>query len=1356
VHPFLELLLMKPLRLTLLLVLLGLFWSGQLLLAQPNPYAAYFEEAYQKHPSVPRGLLEAVAYTNTRLQHLTPTPSCQEIPVYHGVMGLIEDGKGYFQNNLIKVSTLSGYSVADIKRDPRINILAYASAYAKLQQNKRMANQRVETHRPIIDDLTELPNGVDAVSQYARDQQFYGVLQEIQAPHTERGLKSRRLFNFESIFGQANYRVLSADRVTVEQQKVRNRSGDTFDANNRSTCTSSHLAPDYAGALFSAANSRNYGSRDGAEVKYITMHTVQGSYASAIAWFKNRNARVSAHYVIRASDGQITQMVCESDKAYHVRTDNAESIGIEHEGFIDDGTSWYTNEMYESSAALVRDICKRYGIDPLKTYGGPPTDGIRTLSNKCYHVKGHQHFRGNNHIDPGPLWDWDRFYRLVNETPEPKTFTARSATFYDSGGKDGNYENGVRQTYLIAPEDAVELRLTFESFNLEGSGFEPFDYLDIYDGKSVAGRFIGRFTGSQPPDPILARSGALYLEFRSDCQVNRSGWKASYQATTDKSSCPAPEGLIASDLFPMGATLSWEAIPDAQRYLLLIKRRNLEDKFTLYRTTSNRLTVTGLAANALYSWQVAALCSNGDTSALVGALFTTPNTNRTGQAQAYTVRSNQGRFYDSGGTLGGYGDNENYLYRIIPPDGGRVELTFESFETEEELDKLTVYDGINVSSADVLGTFSGKARPGKLVSSGNGLTVHFYADNRTNADGWLASWRSVGGSGPPPTEPDPDPGSSTPEPVTPPVAGVFEPSLEYPRTAPTTTPILEEQYQGDFTVRFNDEDNSGRGLANRFYQIVAETPAGWRANPGAGFFFDDFSQGLRSFWNSSAGNWKVEKGLLTQSNLTLGNTNLHTDLTQNGKEVYLYHWQARMSGESNNRRHGIHFFCSEPDQDNRGNSYFIWIRDQDDGAFLEIYKTVNNAFDRKVRKAIDFERGAVYDYKTIYNPQKGRIEVYINDEFGASWVDPYPLTQGKGLSLRSGNCLLTLDNVKVYQAREGSVQVNVGEASGQPLQGEGRFLVQSLVVDRNIDWSPVGRATARLGSSPAPSPTPTPDPGPTPTPTPDPVTLADSYRGDFQLSLSGQGETYFLPSDYVGQWTANRNLGFLHEDFFGTRLDAAWRKGDGRWSSRSGTLLQSDGTSSNTNLYLPLTQGDEAVYLYQLRAKMLSEGENKRLGLHFFASSGRNSNRGDSYLVWLRFNGDKPGRIEVYRSENNELPSFRASEVLDLKRDVWYDLKVRYDPSQGQIEVILDGASILTWRDDKAPLRSGQYISFRTGGAEAEFDDFRVYQLAKQNPLPISVGPGEMLRYKNKARLYLISRMGDRWSPVEIKETRVK
>ncbi len=917
-------------------------WMGVLSLsAQVGKYDAFFEEAYQKHPTVPRGVLEAVAYTNTRMRHVTPAPSCQELPTYYGVMGLVENGKGYFKNSLLTVAELSGYDVALIKRDPRINILAYASAYSVLQANKRMSNQRVETHQPIMEALSEIPEDGDLSNDYALDQQFYGVLDEMQNPHGI--IRSRRLFNYEQIFGRENYRVLSADRVTVEQTKVRSLEGDSFDSNNRTTCTASGKKPDYTGALFVAANSRNYGSRGDAEIKYVTIHTIQGSYASAIAWFKNRNARVSAHYIIRASDGQITQMVCESDKAFHVKTDNAEAIGIEHEGFIDDGLAWYTNEMYESSAALVRDICKRYKLDPRKTFAGPPTTGIRTLSNICYLVKGHQHFRGNNHIDPGPFWDWERYYRLINGEPTPEVFTDRKGRIYDSGGKNGDYAELDRRAYLIQPKNATTLTLTFEKLDLEGTNKAPFDYLTIYEGNNSAGKVLGRFTGAALPPPIKVATGAAYIEFRSDCQVNKGGWELRYTSDNEELDCPSPQNLVASQIFPMGATLSWNEIPAARQYLIYIKRRSFQEQPILFRTTEPRLVATGLAANAEYQWQVRAICATGDTSAIAGETFQTPNTARNGRTQIFAVRVNQGRFFDSGGAEGSYGDREKFLYQIIPPDGGRVELVFRQFATEQDLDKLTIYDGTNLSTAANLGTFSGtKAPSGTIMSSGNGLSILFESDQRTIAAGWRAYWRSVdGGDTPPPTRPDPAPPTPTPDPVTPPVVSALKPVLQFPRTAPTTEAQLAERYDGSFTLSFKDKDNSGRGMANRFYNVAQQGSAGLQSNSGAGFFYDDFSSGLRSFWTQGAGNWEVNQGILVQKNLTLANTNLYADLTQRSDQVYVYHWKARMSGGNSNLRHGLHFFASKPALPDRGTSYLVWIREGGEGASLEKSRAIS-------------------------------------------------------------------------------------------------------------------------------------------------------------------------------------------------------------------------------------------------------------------------------------------------------------------------------------------------------------------------------------------------------------------------------
>ncbi|MDX1906569.1 MAG: CUB domain-containing protein [Bacteroidia bacterium] len=1340
----------------------------QPVLAQRNPYAAFFEEAYQKYPSVPRGFLEAVAYTNTRMNHVTPDVGCMDQPTYYGVMGLVGDGKGYFQNSLQRVAELSGYPVAEIINDPRTNILAYAAAYAIVQQNKRMTTRSVDGHKTLMADLSEIPQDGSLHNQFALDQQFYSVLVEMQNPHTGTANRTRQVFNFEEIFGRDTYRILSADRVQISGQRVRSVNGEELKpaaGTHQTTCSATNQAPDFPGAIWNAANSRNYGSREG-EVQFVTIHTIQGSYASAISWFKNPNARVSAHYIIRASDGQITQMVCEDDKAYHVRTDNDAAIGIEHEGFIADGASWYSNEMYESSAALVRDICRRHGIDPLKCFGGPPTNGTRTLSNACYLVKGHQHFRGNNHIDPGPFWDWDRYYRLINGTPAPVRYTAQAGDVYDTGKATGNYGDQERVTYLIKPDGATSVSLVFKAMDLEGTKETPYDYLDIYDGENTSGRYLGRFTGTQLPGPLRAASGAVFMEFRSDCQINKAGWHIAYSADNSSNACGNPSQLLAGDIFPMGATLTWQDSGTPAEYLVRVTRK-LDNSVLLYKTRERSIVLTGLASNALYQWQVQGICGR-DSSAVAGSSFITSNI-MNGVSQVFTVRELTGKLYDSGGLLAGYANNENYQFCIVPANGGRVEVKFTAFDTEPEVDQLIVYDGIGTNGTR-LGTYSGKTLPKTLTSTGNGLTLHFISNSRTNAPGWAATWRTLGGTsgGSSPVVVTPggggsgssgNSGGSTP-PQPPVISGDFDPGISYPANAPETSPVLAASLAGSFQLAFQDQTRDGASIANRFYCIAREAGNGWVTNPRAGFLLDDFEAGLRSGWKQATGTWQVTQGRLTQTNVQHENTNLYTDLRQTNKDVFLYHWKAAMTGGANSR-HGLHFFASQPANTERGISYFVLIRDAAGQDYVEIYKTVNDQFDRKVRKAVTFQTGKVYDYKVICNAAKGKIEVYVNDVFTTSWTDPYPLFAGAAVSLRTGNCALTLDDFTVYKAREGSVAVTAATTSLADLEAAGRFQVRSLVVDQNLHWSRVSTAYGVLtslvaggggtssggggtsgGGSGSPDPTPAPNTG----------SLSVSF------GEGGSGTGYYLPVDYDGQqWGANTDLGFLYEECNRSNL-GDWKAVSGEWQMRDGVLRQTNIAEANGNIWIPLRQDADHVYLYHWRARLTHDMENNRFGIHFFASDGALSNRGNSYLIWFRNQLAAPDRIEIYRAANNALPKFDEAVNINLPAGTWVDCKVLYHPATGQVEAYLNQVRVLNWTDKQAPLGSGAAFSLRTGNSDVQFDDIRVYQLRRSDPVILSAGQAsDPIRHKGNVRIFSIIRDGSgRWNEVKEVKREVK
>jgi hypothetical protein len=159
------------------------------------------------------------------------------------------------------------------------------------------------------------------------------------------------------------------------------------------------LGVGYPGGIWSPAYGGNYtnASRGPNEINYVVIHTVQGSYAGAISWFKNPSAGVSAHYVVRSSDGEITQMVDDADIAHHDACFNSNSIGIEHEGWVDAPGTWYTPAMYQASAKLTAWLCDKYGI---------PKDHA--------HIMGHGETPDcSTHTDPGPGWDWNQYLHLV-------------------------------------------------------------------------------------------------------------------------------------------------------------------------------------------------------------------------------------------------------------------------------------------------------------------------------------------------------------------------------------------------------------------------------------------------------------------------------------------------------------------------------------------------------------------------------------------------------------------------------------------------------------------------------------------------------------------------------------------------------------------------------------------------------------------------------------------------------------------------------------------------------------------------------------------------------------------------------
>jgi N-acetyl-anhydromuramyl-L-alanine amidase AmpD len=171
------------------------------------------------------------------------------------------------------------------------------------------------------------------------------------------------------------------------------------------------------------ADPANYASGAGLDrgsLTYVVIHKSEGTEASAVSWFQDPAAQVSAHYVV-GQDGSIDQCVDDPDIAWHAGNHdvNLASIGIEHAGFSSQADT--TAEQYEASARLVAWICTTFHV---------PIDRSHVIGHSEVPDPNHPgEWGGANHHTscPGPNWDWTRFMSLVEQYAAGAAATSSSA-----------------------------------------------------------------------------------------------------------------------------------------------------------------------------------------------------------------------------------------------------------------------------------------------------------------------------------------------------------------------------------------------------------------------------------------------------------------------------------------------------------------------------------------------------------------------------------------------------------------------------------------------------------------------------------------------------------------------------------------------------------------------------------------------------------------------------------------------------------------------------------------------------------------------------------------------------------------
>ncbi len=637
----------------------------------------------------------------------------------------------------------------------------------------------------------------------------------------------------------------------------------------------------------------------------------------------------------------------------------------------------------------------------------------------------------------------------------------------------------------------------------------------------------------------------------------------------------------------------------------------------------------------------------------------------------------QDTFFDMGGPLGSYFNRENWTWTLAPTGASQVSVTFHTFQLENGYDTLWIYDGPTTTSPQI-GYYTGSASPGTVTGSSGSLTFRYKSDGATVAPGWLATWNCVLDNQPPTTA-----------------------------IAP-----LRPWYAQDFVVSFTDADNLA--VVQRYVCIADYSASRWGANPTKGFAYEDFpGTTLPPGWVASVGSWSVASGYLTQSDETQSNTNLYFPLAQDASTQWLYHWRMRLSGTGTNRRAGLHLFVSDPTLSQRGDSYLLWFRL--DNQRIEIYRITGNALPSpQYQQPYPFVANTWYDIKAVYDPTTGQIQIWINNALVGSWTDPAPLQSGGYVSLRTGNALVDYDELRVYRSRGSTFAVQVGSGgharyeSANPTTPAVRVL--SLVRDAAGLWSAGAAAESKIDWT---APTTA-------------LSVSGWKTADFVQAfseadaLSGVGRRFLLPA-YLGAngWEASTAAGFLYDDFTG--VQGGWTAGAGTWSTSAGLLTQSDATSTGTNYYRSVAQGSLA--LYRVKARLTNSTGNRRWGFHILVDDPTQSQRGNSYLIWLRYDQQD---VQIYETIANTLYT-RLTVPFSLSVGTDYLVEVVYD--SGWIGVWVNGTWVGEWTD-ATPLTAGGYISLRTNQAQVEWDFVEVWR-GRGASETITVGPSGWLAAQN-------------------------
>ena len=223
---------------------------------------------------------------------------------------------------------------------------------------------------------------------------------------------------------------------------------------------------------------------------------------------------------------------------------------------------------------------------------------------------------------------------------------------------------------------------------------------------------------------------------------NSSPWSQPIIYTTESSGLPISQPNLIIPYY--GSTISWINVPlvwsivsGTTNYQVQYSTDANFNGFTYWYTYGTQSSInTSIKPFQTYYWRVIGINENSLSQFSTTNLFYTGN---------QAVLNQDQDTYDDGSGLDNYDNNLDLYWLIHPNDAKQIVLSFSSFNTEQDYDFVTIYDG-PTTEYPVLGKFSGNTIPDSVISSSNNMLVRFTTDAGVNYSGWNANYYSLLGN----------------------------------------------------------------------------------------------------------------------------------------------------------------------------------------------------------------------------------------------------------------------------------------------------------------------------------------------------------------------------------------------------------------------------------------------------------------------------------------------------------------------------------------------------------------------------------------------------------------------------------